>query len=278
MTLAYLNPKLDMDEMKKTKVGVLLLPGDLSETWRDLPLGLTELATKELFVTTIVGEALAFEPDRWVFIAPSRWTEDRDPQFEAVRIQDIARALAFAADARWPAMAIDAGATHETDTPINVLTALIEGELRADAASEAALPAALAFYHADRTSEAVAVPITLLRFADPAVRQSHIDVTGPARVLAWGPHLALNRGLWRLRLRFRLDEQAAGASFRIEWGDLTSSTVLDAKCDRSGVYLAEVDHEWARTDACEARLVLNHAAFGGEFVLEEMLIGRVSAA
>lgn len=273
--LAQLNPKLDMSDVNKIRVAVLFLPGDLSSTWRNLPLGLTVMATMELFVTTIVGEALAFEPDRWVFIGPPQWSEDQDPQFEAIRVQDIARALAFAADAPWPTIIIDASSVPETGVaPLNALSALIEGRVGAAVVDETVFPSMLAFYHKRRISEDVEISSHLLRFADSSADQGRIDLTGPARVLAWGPHLALSRGRWRLRLRFRIDEDAAGTDFRIEWGSLMTSSLLNAACESPGVYLAEIEHEWSAVDACEARLILTHPAFVGEFVLEGMWIGR----
>lgn len=274
--LAQLNPKIGMGDMNRIRVAVLLLPGDLSSTWRDLPLGLTVMATTEFFVTTIVGEALAFEPDRWVFIAPPQWIEDQDPQLEAIRVQDVARALAFAADAPWPTITVDGSAVPETgEAPLNALTALTEGQLGAPVADETAFPSMLAFYYGRTISEDVAISIHLLRFSGSSTDQGRIDLTGPARVLAWGPHLALSRGRWRLRLRFRIDEQAAGSAFRIEWGSLKASSLLNAACESPGVYLAEIEHEWPDVDACEARLILTHPAFVGEFVLEGMWIGRV---
>lgn len=90
-----------------------------------------------------------------------------------------------------------------------------------------------------------------------------LDITGRPRILVYGPYLALPSGLWKARVRFAVDDEAAKREFRLDWGTPSDFKSVPLTPSQSGVYEVEVEHAWHQTDMAEIRLVLMEGAFDG---------------
>ena len=61
--------------------------------------------------------------------------------------------------------------------------------------------------------------------------RKHIDLTGPARPILYGPYMHLPPGLWEMRIRFKIAENKSGNALLVEWmegGDIRQSARISA--------------------------------------------------
>jgi hypothetical protein len=90
-----------------------------------------------------------------------------------------------------------------------------------------------------------------------------LDITGRPRILVYGPYFTVPRGVWRAKVRFAVDEEAARRQFRIDWGTPTDFTSAAIHPEGPGVYEAEITHGWPECDQAELRFLLMEGAFDG---------------
>ncbi len=155
--------------------------------------------------------------------------------------------------------------------------------LKADPAS--ALSATVMAPAADAFAEAASAALELYRRGPPDVgagaawtRQllrsgehpdqpcpEMFDVTGRARILAFGPIAALPAGCWKLTVRLEaVDAEAAAQSYLVEFGGGGVIAQANLRADRgAGVYDVVLEAEWPRAEVVELRIWLARAAFHG---------------
>lgn len=249
---------------------VFLLPGvSLIE-------GASYMAKDDFLISTMVAEALAFAPDQWTLVFPETWTPFDDRVIELARIRDLARLLAEAADSPRPSKLITAKETKMSSADVCGL--VDEDERAIDVRS---LPESLAFYTNRRPVKGAAADISLdlLKFGRGVLsdggRHVHIDLTGGTRPLVWGPHVALPKGLWALRLNFELVNIGTGRKLLFEWGHMSEFNSQELTFERSGHYELDLQAEWTQADLSEMRVLLPTGAFSGEFILRGCMIERV---
>lgn len=91
----------------------------------------------------------------------------------------------------------------------------------------------------------------------------HIDITGPARILVFGPYAALPAAHWRFAAQFELDRHAAQSSFLVEFGQGTDLARTTLKPAANGLYEITVDKVVTDETPVEMRLWLARPAFQG---------------
>ena len=92
-----------------------------------------------------------------------------------------------------------------------------------------------------------------------------IDLTGRARILAYGPYLALPPGRWRLTARLEMvDADAARQPYRLEFGGQAAQGATDFRpVGGAGLYDVAVDAVLADVESVELRVWLVRSAFHG---------------
>jgi len=248
---------------------VFLMPGvSLAE-------GACYVVKDDLLISTMVAEALAFAPDQWTLVFPEKWVPFNDRVIELARIRDLARLLAAAADAPQPSKLTT---TKEARLSSEDIFEYANDEGRA--VDVRSLPDSLAFYINPRPVKGAAADISLDLFnfgrgvLSEDDRHVHIDLTGGTRPLVWGPHVALPKGLWALRLNFELVDIGPGRKLRFEWGHMSKFSSQELTFERSGHYQLDLQAEWTQADLSEMRVLLPTGAFAGEFILRGCMIER----
>lgn len=89
-----------------------------------------------------------------------------------------------------------------------------------------------------------------------------LDLTGRSRLLVFGPFIMLPRGRWKIRLNLEVRIATSPIVLGFEWG-AEDPSVDDFSFDRSGVYLVEIEHEWAEEAVAQLKIILRQATFSG---------------
>lgn len=223
-------------------------------------------------ITSDIDEALSSNATNWAILIPP-FNAGGDRALANNRVRDISRALALAAESTGHVTVIDP-ALFAYDRTITLIPDLELSPLQSvDRRSEPALSGPLSLYRHGHlvAGDRADWDLDLLHYDQSANwtedGQPEFDISGGARVLAWGPHITLPRGHWRLKLRFLVDDRAARQGFTFDWGPLSAYTRLEAKPGRAGFHEACIDHLWTNHEVAELRLSLQHAAFSGKVTL-----------
>lgn len=135
---------------------------------------------------------------------------------------------------------------------------------------------------APRPGARAAWPPALFHYDARAVRGATeagvMDVTGRPRILVWGPYFVLPPGLWRIRVRFSLDENARIYGYRMDWGGQKAFDSFLFRPDRAGVFEIEMAYRWTEPGPAEMRLLLMEGAFTGEMVLLDAVVSLAEDA
>jgi hypothetical protein len=90
-----------------------------------------------------------------------------------------------------------------------------------------------------------------------------IDITGPARNLAFGPYQPLTPGLWQAELRFDVCPDAARHDYVVDFGAGDDFTACVVRAGAAGGQVATVRHQFVADAPAEVRLWLGRAAVHG---------------
>lgn len=90
-----------------------------------------------------------------------------------------------------------------------------------------------------------------------------IDITGRARYLLYGPYAPLSPGLWRAMVIFDLCPDAARRRLSVDFGTATDFATVEVPFGVAGRHSVEVVHAIPDDSPCEARILLQKAAFHG---------------
>lgn len=91
-----------------------------------------------------------------------------------------------------------------------------------------------------------------------------IDVTGRARILAYGPYAPLPSGVWRARATLDLCADAARCRLALQFGVSRSFTQVELPHGTPGRHEIDLDYVCENSGLAELRLVLLRAAFHGQ--------------
>lgn len=109
---------------------------------------------------------------------------------------------------------------------------------------------------------------------------SVIDLTGPARILFYGPYIPLMEGSWEADIRFLVSGNLSGNILRIEVaaaGEVVASSVIILP--HEGAFSTRVGFDVARTDVpYELRGILNEGAIEGEFHFAGIMLTHMGVA
>lgn len=236
----------------------------------------------EVLLTSDVDEALRFGAKNWTILMP-RFDAGDDIALMNNRTRDVSRALAMAADAPGVVTIVDE-ALLSGAAPVELIpgTRFAVSERGASERPLAGVPDALAFYRTGRPVPGATAewPLDLLHTAETSVRgfssDLSFDMTGRGRILAWGPHITLSRGLWQMDLEFEVDKRGAKTILGIDWGSLSSHTRLEARAPAPGVHKATLQQSWSQAEIAELRVGLAHGAFSGHLRLRSLTVTFVS--
>lgn len=193
----------------------------------------------------------------------------------------LAKAMAMAPDHR-VVTAAELARRPQTLTLFNRLT-LTPPASAAELPRRVALHAAFAVYGSTDADDAPAHwADRIFQYDERATRASSawgvLDITGRPRMLVYGPYLALPPGMWRARIRFGVDKDAAGHQYRVDWGTRTACISEYVTPGAPGIYEIDLDFEWTETDASEIRLILTEGSFMGTLLFQGMTVQRTPGA
>lgn len=103
-----------------------------------------------------------------------------------------------------------------------------------------------------------------------------LDLTGRARYLLHGSYHWLPRGLWRVTVTLAVDADGGAHTYRVEWGGLSSFSQHAIRPNRPGRYCLTIDHRFEAASPSELRIVLAQGSLGGNLVIENVSLERVS--
>jgi hypothetical protein len=108
----------------------------------------------------------------------------------------------------------------------------------------------------------------------------HIELTGPARCLIWGPYLHLPPGEWVARVEFEVRENWTGNSLQAEIYDgVDIMAIVRTNLPSEGLFSFELPFSLPVCDRrLEIRLNLMKGAIEGRFCLRSVTLRRNDAA
>lgn len=91
-----------------------------------------------------------------------------------------------------------------------------------------------------------------------------IDVTGPARILLYGPYVVLPAGRWRATLHFEICEDAARKTYAFQFGAAPELVESVVRLDQ-GARAVVIEAQMTKPANVEVRVSMLRAAFHGAF-------------
>jgi hypothetical protein len=109
----------------------------------------------------------------------------------------------------------------------------------------------------------------LFRFGDDPdeICPSRIDVTGPPRILFFGPFRWLDAGVWRAEIYVHVCAQAARRSYLVEFGSGQDLSLVRFGPLTPGLNRIAVEHPFESPATAEIRFWVARAAFHGDLCL-----------
>lgn len=253
-------------------VGILVTPGADSDEWLSKALTFQkDTSDRTVRISLSVDEALTMDVCDWLVVLTD--TSEAPPEFRANQTRDLSRLFSRCAERGAACSVLGAGGGSRS------VKSAEDALLRAGQAL-CRLPTgpvkALELFGAAAT--ATPIDFELLRLnerrllADEAF--ASFDLTGRPDVLAWGPHMTLPPGPWRLSIGFDVDRAAAAQSLAFEWGDLERHERHEVSLGRAGRYDITLDRNWEAAAIAEFRVSAAHAIFAGRMRLISVEIGR----
>lgn len=154
---------------------------------------------------------------------------------------------------------------------------------RAEASRRLAVAAAFSLYRNGGATGSDEAPWSerLFLYDERAARNwdapGQLDITGRPRILVYGPYFALPPGTWKVRLRFATDHEAGRREYRLDWGTPTEFTSAPFRLRKGGVYEAEMEHHWTRSEPAELRVLLMEGVIDGRFDFLGATVSRATA-
>lgn len=114
-----------------------------------------------------------------------------------------------------------------------------------------------------------------MRGAETRSTISEMDATGRARILVYGPYIALPQGLWRATLVFSCDQSASRHTLRFEWGTPENFQGFYVTPKRPGRYEVVLEHRWTKAEPAELRMILTESSLGGHIGFDGVKLLRL---
>ena len=96
-----------------------------------------------------------------------------------------------------------------------------------------------------------------------------LDLTGPARVLVYGPYLHIPPGHWTAQAKFAFSPSSRGTKLALEFHGISQLARCSFTVEQPGVFQIDLPvHIPSAREAIELRLVLEHGAIEGHLGLD----------
>lgn len=252
-------------------MGILVTPGADSGSWLSKACAYQEKAQSTVQISLSVDDALTMDIDDWLVVLTD--TPDAQPKFRADQTRDLSRLFARSAERGGVCHILGEG---ETSGAVKAAEdALLQGVRMARPPAREEVQAFALF---NASESLTLIPFDLLRLNEKRLLVDHVfpafDLSGRPDVLAWGPHMMLPSGGWRLSIVFEVDPAAATQSLAFEWGDLKGHERHEVSLGRAGRYDFAMDRVWTSAAIAEFRVSAAHAVFAGRIRLISVAIGR----
>ncbi len=253
-------------------VGILVTAGTDTGAWlSEARLFQDEAVEKTVRISLSVDEALTMDVYDWLVVLTQ--TSETPAEFRANQTRDLSRLYSRSSERGGVCSVLsDAGSVASVKA---VEDALLRGG-QASSLPEIDPAHALDLFRA--TAPLTSIAFELLRLNERRLIANEpfptFDLTGRPEVLAWGPHITLPPGQWRLSISFEVDKAAAAQNLAFEWGDLEGHERHEVSLGRAGRYDIALDKVWDAAAIAEFRMLAAHAVFAGKMRLISVAIGR----
>lgn len=102
-----------------------------------------------------------------------------------------------------------------------------------------------------------------------------VDITGRARILVFGPQIALPPGKWKLKVVFLCDPDIGTTCLQMSWGYGHDRQELWADIDARGEYVVEMTHEWSKVAESEFIIMSAQPHFSGAIKIVSIEVERL---
>lgn len=256
-------------------VGILVISGADSDAWLSKARAFQEDSSdRPVRISLSVDEALTMDVCDWLVVLT--YTPEAPPEFRANQTRDLSRLFSRCAEMDAACCVMGAGGA------LGSVKTAEEALLRDGQASRRPSTGPVQALELFGTAATLTpIDFELLRLNEhrllPDKAFPTFDLTGRPDVLAWGPHLTLPPGPWRLSIGFEVDQAAAAQNLAFEWGDLESHERHEVSLGRPGLYDIALDRNWDAAAIAEFRVSAAHAVFAGAMRLVSVSIGRTPA-
>ena len=103
-----------------------------------------------------------------------------------------------------------------------------------------------------------------------------VDVTGPSRVLLYGPYKILTTGVWRATAFIEVCPDAARCRLEVEFGTHPNFSKIAVPFLVPGRHKLEIQHVVAEEGPAEVRIVLRRGGFTGELRFAGVTVERIA--
>ncbi len=103
----------------------------------------------------------------------------------------------------------------------------------------------------------------------------NIDLTGRARVLVYGPYVAIPSGVWRCTVPLATAVVGANPKVSFEWGASEHFTTLDLEAIANQPQVAVIEHEFQFPQIAELRVLLMEPVFHATLSAQRPILTRV---
>jgi hypothetical protein len=262
---------LDFPSGAPRVLGILITPGTSTGSWLSKACAYQEKAQSTVQVSLSVDDALTMAVDDWLVVLTDN--PDAGSNFRADQTRDLSRLFAQSAERGGVCQILGEG---ETSGAVKAAEDALLQDVGMVRRPSRKVVRTFALF--DVSGPSTPIPFDLLRLNEKRLLVDRafptFDLSGRPDVLAWGPHMMLPSGGWRLSIVFEVDRAAAVQSLAFEWGDLKVHERHEVSLGRAGRYDFAVDRVWTSAAIAEFRISAAHAVFAGSIRLISVTIGR----
>jgi hypothetical protein len=103
-----------------------------------------------------------------------------------------------------------------------------------------------------------------------------IDIMGRARILFYGPYIALPDGVWQAHLMFDISERAMPYDYLVEFGTIGRFSRMTFRAEKPGLQCVNIQHVAKDALPMEVRFFLLRAAFVGDIKFGGCVVKKLS--
>ncbi len=106
-------------------------------------------------------------------------------------------------------------------------------------------------------------------------KQEDIEIIGGPRRLMHGPELSLMPGVWEIKVRFLLDDDASRHHYLLQWGIEGDYVEMEISPGKGGYYEATLQRSWVKVERANFNFWLSDGAIVGRFEFQSSTVCKI---